>query len=385
MPFQQVSLDQSIYNKKKPKWGGGPQWGSNVQGSAPNKATAPQRQFLGTQDTSNRFVQEQEAKWAAEDKARKEERKQQMLKLQEVGAQAVQKQQQATMAQAKQQQEIKQKVEENPEPFAEEQWKFFLSLDEEGQKRFTDQIFAPSPQRSTINGQPVPNAKTKYAGGAIADYWINKGYVMFDPKGNVVVNKPIPETEKGTYTEMDNGDILNTATGITIPKGDIPPDWGTVYTETLKEGLDYIGKMFDASWMQTMSTEEMQDYIKTKQAAYRDKIASLLFSKGMTDKKEINKLADLAVANYDWQKHIDEVTAGKEPSGINNKVVQGAVDDVIARNIMADPDKDKFFQLLAQKYGQETADQVLEEVKMKRMDMLTEEFKGLKGKTSSAK
>ncbi len=210
MPFQQINLDQSIYNK--------PKWGSNVQQGRQQKKTV----FAGASNESpiaaagHDFVSKQKEEWAAEDKATKAQRAAQMAQLQNIGAQTVNKAQQATLAQAKQQQEVKQQVESNPEPFAEEQWKFFLSLDEEGQKRFIDQTFAPLPQKSTINGQPVPNAKTKYAGGVIADYWINKGYVMFDPKGNVVVNKPKDVYEKGTFEIVEKGGKVykfNTATG----------------------------------------------------------------------------------------------------------------------------------------------------------------------------
>ena len=74
MPFQQINLDQSVYNKPKSTYS---------QALTPQKTGG--RKFLGTQDTSNRFVQEQEAKWAAEDKVRKAERDAQIQKAQEMG------------------------------------------------------------------------------------------------------------------------------------------------------------------------------------------------------------------------------------------------------------------------------------------------------------
>jgi len=192
MPLQQISLDQSIYKKKD----------TNINRQQPSQKSSangsPRTGHLTAAGaTEDSFTERQKALWAEQDKKQKEEREASMQQAQEIGMrvraglakeQASAQQQQQSVQ--KQQAEMKAKVEANPEPYAEEQWKFFLSLDDDGQKRFTDQIFAPAPQKSTINGQPIPGGKTKYAGGAIADYWIDKGYVMFNPQGEPIANKP---------------------------------------------------------------------------------------------------------------------------------------------------------------------------------------------------
>ena len=306
MPLQQIQLDQSIYNKQKPKWG------SNVQRSPVSQALQPQKggtQFLGTMDTTNRFVEEQKAKWAAEDKAKKAEREAQSAKLQEVGMQTIgQAQQQQKQVQQQQAATTKQ-IEDNPEPAAKEMYELMKTLPDEAKAQLLNQIFTPTSTGGFIEAGGVKkDMPDKY--NPIANVFIEKGWAMFDQKGNVSFNEAEDVYEKTTFKEMSDGSILNTATGEIIAKnGDIPPDWGETYTETLTEGLKYIGEMFDASWMQTMSTDEMTKYISDKKTAYRDWIASRLFSKGMTDKKEINRLADLAVGSYKWEKHIDEAKA----------------------------------------------------------------------------
>ena len=286
MPLQQISLDQSIYKKKD----------TNINRQQPSQ----QRSSSGSNGvghltaagmTEDSFTERQKALWAEQDKKTKEEREASMNSAQEIGMRvraglerekaSAQQQQQSVQ---KQQAEMKAKVEANPEPYAEEQWKFFLSLDKEGQKRFTDQIFAPAPVgQSTINGQPVPNAKTKYAGGAIADYWIDKGYVMFDQKGNVTVNKPEEKFEKGTFkTVAHDGNLYsyNTATGeedLAVKGSDIPTGiTQKKLMDVFKEARQFVTGLYDPSTIEKITPEGIQSFQDNANKAYKAQVASLL-------------------------------------------------------------------------------------------------------------
>ncbi len=197
---------------------------------------------------------------------------------------------------------------ENMPEAAMQVWEFISTLEPESQKFFIQQL----KQKEEPAGYIEAAGKRVEVPGSVGMYRYLVDQGLLDPATDTVIEKG-REFEKGTFVLQPDGSAFNTATGISVGgKGDIPPDWGETYTETLTEGLKYIGEMFDASWMQTMSTEDMEKYIVTKKAAYRDWIASRLFSKGMTDKAEINRLADLAVGSYKWEKHIGEAKAREE-------------------------------------------------------------------------
>ena len=316
MPLQVIPLDQSIY--KKPQ----------RQGSPISQALTPSRQggggggISGTSSGSN-FMDRISEREALEGERKYEEK---MMKLQHeqemerlkftAGLENDARKSQATMgnviAQAEQKGAQIQQIEDNPEPAAKEMYELLKTLPDEAKQQLLQQIFTPTGSGGTVSsGGKTIQIPGKY--NPIAQVFVDKGWAMFDAKGNVNLSEPEREFEKGTFKEMSDGSILNEATGEIIAKsGDIPPDWGETYTETLSEGLKYIGQMYDASWMQTMDTDEMKAHSETKQAAYRDWVANRLYSKGMTDKKEINKLADLAVASYNWQKEIDDAIKAKD-------------------------------------------------------------------------
>lgn len=192
---------------------------------------------------------------------------------------------------------------------ADELFKFIQTLPEEQQIFFLRELQNPTGgSYMTSAGKTVVTTKKN----PLFEELINKRYVLPKEDGTYSWATPIREFEKGTFEITDKG-VFNTATGKIIAKpGDVPTDWGVVYTEVLAEGLKHVDEMLDVSWMQTMDTAEMGKHIETKKTEYRDWIASRLFSRGMTDKDKINRLADLAIGSYDWQKHLDEAKAREE-------------------------------------------------------------------------
>jgi len=334
MPLQQISLDQSIYKKKD----------TNINRQQPSQRSGSSGSTGGVGHltaagmTEDSFTERQKQIWADQDKKQKEEREASMQQAQEIGMRVkdgLMKEQVSAQQQAGQQQqqqaEIKAKIEANPEPYAEEQWKFFLSLDKEGQKRFTDQIFAPAPVgQSTINGQPVPNAKTKYAGGAIADYWIDKGYVMFDQKGNVTVNKPEEKFEKGTFkTVAHDGNLYsyNTATGeedLAVKGSDIPKGiTQEKLMDVFKEARQFVTGLYDPSTIEKITPEGIQSFQDNANKAYKAQVASLLKNVYNVTLEEATKIVNGLPTE-------DFYGGGKTGGGDNNNAFdEGEVTDLI--------------------------------------------------------
>jgi hypothetical protein len=355
MPLQWLPLQQRQQQRQMPQ-----------QRSPISQALKPQqRQFLGTMDTSNRFVDEQKAKWAEEDKLKKLERDEQTNKAQELGmriGKAMQGQQQQAMAQAAQPPAPAELTKENMPSAAMEVWKFISTLDEAGQKFYIQKL---KEKEQPKGGYIESGGVRKEMPGSLGmyGYLVDGGFI--DPNTDTVIKEKV-EYEKGTFILQPDGSAFNTATGVTVGgKGDIPPDWGEVYTETLTEGLKHIGEIMDASWMQEMSTDEMKSYIEEKKTEYRNWIASRLYSKGMRDKAEINKLADLAIGSYDWQKAIDDSKeAGgevieppvetKRDTPLNEETVAG-----LKRLFKANPDAINDIEAYKDEYGEANVDKAL--------------------------
>ena len=286
MPFQQISLDQSIYNKPKKSpisQALRPQGGKQYKGPIVN----PSQGWTGLPGFSdeakaiyeqNSFVDKQKEEWAAQDKATKQQREQQSSQLQNIGMQTVQQQQQQKQQVQQQQAQVKQQIESNPEPAADEMWKFYLSLPEENQPMFLDQISKQTSSGSTVSsgGRTVQVGGAKY--NPIFNNWIEKGYVMFDPKGNIVVNKPEATYEKGTFTEMKNGDILNTSTNeVIVRAGDIPEGINpTQILDVIKEARAYTTGLVDPSMIEGLTPEGRSTFFDRADKKFKEHVSWIL-------------------------------------------------------------------------------------------------------------
>ena len=233
MPFQQINLDQSIYNKKK------------QQQSPYSQALTPQRQSQGQGQSgvghltaagaTDSYVEQQKARWAAEDKEKKAERERKIQEAQEMGMRiraGLEKETQTTlrMNQQRQQQQVaqqqqqvaqQQKIESNPEPAAKEMYELLKTLPDEAKAQLLNQIFTPTSTGGSISsdGKEVKMG-AKY--NPIANVFIEKGWAMFDQKGNVSFNEAEDVYEKGTFEIVEKGGVIykiNTATGEEIVLG----------------------------------------------------------------------------------------------------------------------------------------------------------------------
>ena len=334
MPFQQVSLDQSVYNKPK---------------STYSQALTPQRKFLGTQDTSNRFVQEQEAKWAAEDKEMKEQRKQQLLKLQNVGAQAMQKVQQVKLAQEKQQQDMRKKVEENPEPSADELYKFISTLEPDAQQQFLDELFMPIGGGSMSSGGKTIQTEGRY--NPIAKTWLKKGYARFDEQGNVSINKAVREFEKGTWSYNDTDNLMvNTATGETV-KMSIEGVDGDLIKDSFNYGSTYMGRLTDPTLLEKISPDNMALYMENAKKESQLATMNYLLGQGV-DEKTAKDIAYSVPFEKRGKTPEPEPTTGKS-APLDEEKAKG-----LAEYIKNNPDVD--LEAYRERDGDATVDRALE-------------------------
>ena len=230
MPLQWLNLDQSIYKKKPPQWGA-----SRTPARSPiSQALTPQQGggggFAAAGGTApNRFVEEQKAKWAEEDKLKKLEREQKIKEAQEMGMRiqnaykeeqarsrqmSAQTQQQRTLAQAQQQGAERQKIEDNPEPAAKEMYELLKTMPDEVQEKLLNQIFTPTTPKGGISsaGETITMPE-KY--NPIAGVFLSKGWATIDKAGKAVLSEPEREFEKGTFEIVEKGGKVykfNTAT-----------------------------------------------------------------------------------------------------------------------------------------------------------------------------
>ena len=222
MPFQQVNLDQSVYNKPK---------------STYSKALTPQRKFLGTQDTSNRFVQEQEAKWAAEDKVRKAERDAQIQKAQEMGMRiqsAYEKEKETGRQQSAQIKAEKEQKKAAIPAMAMEAYSFAMTLDEEGQKSILDKVKAKPEIANYLRDKGIINPKgefVKLGRDPLESSWAIEDGFLIDKKAEVPTYYETPEKEADKFdpskmmeTYDSNGNLYLLYDGKALTPSDKEPD-----------------------------------------------------------------------------------------------------------------------------------------------------------------
>ena len=286
MPFQQVSLDQSIYKK--------PQKSPVSQALRPQ----PQQQRGGFTaaggNEPNSFVEKQKAEWAAEDKAKKAERDQQLSQLQNIGMQTVQQQQQQKQQVQQQQAETAQQIESNPEPAAKEMYELMKTLPDEAKTQLLNQIFTPTSTGGFIEAGGVKkDMPDKY--NPIAGVFLEKGWAMFDPKGNVNLSEPIREFEKGTYDyNAEDNVILNTATGETIINGnDIPKGINpTQILDVIKEARAYTTGLVDPSMIEGLTPEGRSTFFDRADKKFKEHVSWILQNTYSMTLEQATKIAN---------------------------------------------------------------------------------------------
>ena len=308
MPLQQISLDQSIYNKQKPKWGTNVQGAGGVQGSQGGGGT----RYGGNFDTSNSFVDKQKAEWAAEDKQKKLERDQQMQKAQEIGmnvANQIQKGQQQQQTQAM---EAKKKVEADPEAAAQEMYNLMLTLPDEAKEQLLNQLFTPTSSGSSMSsGGKTINMPSKY--NPLASVFLEKGWAMFDAKGNVNLSEPEKENEKGTFEKLDDNTLFNSKTGETKKINEMgEKDWDVVYNDIIDDAEGQVKGFLESTVLENVDPAERDKQMGKAKEYMKLIVSSRLVIKGMEDPDMVKRYADAAVGDFDWQGWLKSKNTGGE-------------------------------------------------------------------------
>jgi hypothetical protein len=363
MPLQQINLDQSIYSKaiqnrmmpqgaiKKVPHSGFP-----IGGGLPSSQPPP----------TNSFVEEQKAQWAEEDKAKKAERDMKLQQAQEMGMRWGQQVQNEGAQQVQQQLAIKQQVEQNPEPAAKEMYELMKTLPDEAKSQLLQQLFTPTSTGSTINGKPISGAKYN----AIAKVFLDKGWAMFDPKGNVNLSEPKEVPEKGTFTMNANGDVLNTTTGnIIYKKEDIPAGITSVdLLDIMKEARAYVTGLVDPSYIEALTPEGRAEFFANADKKFKDHVTWLL-------QKTYNLTLDQATAMANKLPKQEEMipTVGGGKTNVDNTIVSD-----LKRLFAENPDQVKNRKAYEDKYGVENVATALGETSKPKptTESITKEFKG---------
>ena len=225
MPLQQINLDQSIYNKKD----------TNINRQQPSSGSSGGVGHLTAAGaTEDSFTERQKQIWADQDKKTKEEREASMNSAQEIGMRVrdgLAKEQASAQQQAGQQQmqqiEMKKEIEANPEPAAQEMYNLMKTLPDDAKTQLLNQLFTPTSSGSSISsgGKEVQVGGEKY--NPLANVFLEKGWAMFDAKGNVNLSEPEEKFEKGTFEIVEKGGKVykhNTTTNeeIELGSGDEP-------------------------------------------------------------------------------------------------------------------------------------------------------------------
>lgn len=186
------------------------------------------------------------------------------------------------LEQAQQQGAARQKIEDNPEPAAKEMYELLKTLPDEGKNQLLQQIFTPTSAGGTISS----GGKTIQTAGKhnpIANVFLEKGWAMFDAKGNVNLSEPVKEFEKSTFETVEHDGNLysyNTATGkeeLIVKGSDVPESINTEQLmEVFKEGADYALGGVDPSYLENLSPEAKENYYEKLDTVYQNHVTRLL-------------------------------------------------------------------------------------------------------------
>jgi len=354
MPLQQISLDQSIYNKKPQQ-----------QRSPVSQALTPQRPTgvghltaagagEGFMERQQRLQEEAEAR-KYQEKMMKMQHEQEMEKLKFTAGLAEDKQKQQTtvgniMAQGQQQGAARQKIEDNPEPAAKEMYELLKTLPDDAQNQLLNQIFTPTHAGGTMSsaGKTITTPE-KY--NPIAGIFIDKGWAMFDAKGNVNLSEPEREFEKGTFKEMESGDILNEATGEIIARGDIPEGVDNkLIADAYNYGSTYMGRLTEPTLLEKITPENMSAYMDN--AREESKLATMNYLLGQgVSKKEAKDIAN-SIPIEERGKATKETKTGRE-APLDEEKAKGLAD-----YLKDNPDAD--LEAYRERDGDITVDKALE-------------------------
>ena len=389
MPLQQISLDQSIYNKKSPV----------SQALTPNGRQPKKTIFAGASNSSpivdagHDFLSAQKDKWAEEDKQLKEARDNEMQQAQEIGMRVragLAKEQASAQQQAGQQQQQQakvaqeEKIKEDMPQTALEMHKFISTLDEEGQKFYIDHIKQKeygNDIASTIsltndpydpeNDQIIEdkqnrtmfavdkNGKKKMviiqgSGGGMYAEMVKQG--LLNPSNDTIIKRK-QEGELNRFKETESGRVLDTMTGKYVSDNNDLPKGISLSLDEIDAGYKYgsahMGRLMSPSNLEKVLPEGMANYIKASSASAKAEtevyFTGLLQGKGMK-KDDAKREAKRIAYNMSYEEAEAAVPTTDEDTVGNLKTL-----------FKENPDAIKNRKAYEDKYGKEAVAKALEE------------------------
>ena len=316
MPLQQISLDQSIYKKKD----------TNINRQQPSQRSGSSGSTGGVGHltaagmTEDSFTERQKQIWADQDKKQKEEREASMQQAQEIGMRVkdgLMKEQVSAQQQAGQQQQqaiqTKQQIEANPEPAAQEMYNLMKTLPDDAKTQLLNQLFTPTSSGSSISsgGKEVQVGGEKY--NPLANVFLEKGWAMFDAKGQVNLSEPEREFEKGTFEIVEKGGKVykfNTATNEEVELGSADDPEGMV-NEVVKQAKDDAMEVVKAD--PSISLEDATHDALLDYNVPEDKAVEIAKFSAMPESSKGTKWYN------DWAKGIVDWVKGRKPKEATKK------------------------------------------------------------------
>ena len=152
------------------------------------------------------------------------------------------------------------------------------TLPDEAKQQLLQQIFTPTSTGGFIEAGGVrKDMPDKY--NPIANVFLEKGWAMFDPKGNVNLSEPEPTYEKGTYVyNADDNLIINSATGETIVSGDDIPKGitPTQILDVIKEARAYTTGLVDPSYIENLTPEGKSTFFENADKKFKEHVSWIL-------------------------------------------------------------------------------------------------------------
>jgi len=247
------------------------------------------------------------------------------------------------MNQQRQQQQTQQRqqIEDNPEPAAKEMYELMKTLPDDAKEQLLNQIFTPTSTGGFVEAGGVKKGMPdKY--NPIANVFMEKGWAMFDEKGNVSLSEPEPSYEKvSTFEIVERGGKvykLNTVSGEEEELGSKDEPGGVVdkinkeanekALALSKEGdISFEDAKYDALIDNGVDPEVAADLAKVKEIPEGNKKTDLLttFKNWVTGKKP------KAATKEDWEKAAGKISGAGE--GVFNEANVTALVPVISDDV----------------------------------------------------
>jgi len=188
------------------------------------------------------------------------------------------------------------------------------TLPDDAKTQLLNQLFTPTSSGSTVSsgGKTVQVGGEKY--NPLANVFLEKGWAMFDAKGNVNLSEPKRVAEKDTWKKLDDDTIFNSATGEKKELADMAEkDWDVIYNDVIKDAEGQVKAFFESTIIEGADPVERDKQVRAAQERTKLIVATRLAMAGMTDPEMVQDYADAAVGDLDWKTWLKEKSGVVEP------------------------------------------------------------------------